>query len=405
MTTLATAKHPVAGVLVRVIVVVLVFSATLNAQRKSTLGTTIDFLGGADDSPRTSSLLSQTQKMEPFFALYPAITLESLTERSSFNLTYAYGWQRTQGTQKFDSRTHTFNAGYTNHFSPRWQASINESFALTDDVQTFYALRGVLPTPEGLSYVFSPVALEQNSTSNSVGGGLNYSVSQKSNLAFSAGYTLRNYPSLGPGLSDQQNANASVTYTRKTSERTSWNFGYTGSLYTFSEFEDSTSNSGSIGMSSQFAKDTTFAWSIGISQSRSRQSSRDFAGYLVSAGLQRTIKGNSFYLNVSQNNSPTGLGGLSQSRQASLGFSRSVGRKVNIFANGSYFDGEGILDNPFDTRGASATANVGFPLGRKLSLQVGGQYQRYMEPVIYRFTQKRLFVSLRFTEPNLWRSR
>jgi hypothetical protein len=404
MTTMAPAKHPMAAVLVRVIVFVLVSSATLNAQRKSTLGTTIDFLGGADDSPRTSSTLSQTKQMEPFFALLPSITLESLTERSSFNLNYGYGWQRTQGTQKFDSRTHTVSAGYTNHFSPRWRASINESFALTDDVQTFYALRGVLPTPEGLTYVFSPVALEQSSTSNSVGGALDYSVSQKSGLAFSAGYSLRDYPGSGPGLSDQQSANASVTYTRKTSEHTSWNFGYTGSFYAFSQFEDSTSNAGSVGMSTQFAKETSFAWSIGISQSKSRQSSRDFAGYLLSAGLQRTIKGNFFHLDVSQNNSSTGLGGLSQTRQAGLGFSRSVGRKVNIFANGSFFDGQGILDNPFDTRGASATANVGFALSRKLSLQVGGQYQRYMEPVIYRFTQKRLFVSLRFTQPNLWRS-
>jgi len=75
---------------------------------------------------------------------------------------------------------------------------------------------------------------------------------------------------------------------------------------------------------------------------------------------------------------------------------------MSLFASASTFSSGGVLDNEFDSKGAGATANLGYAVSRKVSLQVGGQFQRYFEPSSYKFTQKRLFFSLRYSEPNFF---
>jgi len=76
-----------------------------------------------------------------------------------------------------------------------------------------------------------------------------------------------------------------------------------------------------------------------------------------------------------------------------------------VYASANVSDSKGILDNTVSSRGGGAAANVGFLLTQQLSLQVGAQLQRYTQPAPFAFTQKRLFASLRYTHPNLLRSR
>ena len=67
----------------------------------------------------------------------------------------------------------------------------------------------------------------------------------------------------------------------------------------------------------------------------------------------------------------------------------------------SAFDTRGILDNTFNAQGYAATANLGIPLIRNWSAQVGGQFQRYEGLAVFNFTQKRVFISLRYSNPSL----
>jgi hypothetical protein len=394
--------------IIALLVLVLACSQPLDAQRVYTLGAGVDLVGGFDNNPRSGGLslaLRPSNRMEPFYGAYPSISLDILSARSALNMSYAYGWNRTDSQVILLSETHSASVTLTNQFSPRWSTNIRESFSRSDDPQTFYALRGVLPTPEGLTYVFSPVSIDQTSNSNSVSAGVEHTFDARSGLSFGGSHNLRNYSTDGiRGLSDQQDFGANVTFTRRISERTSWNIGYSGAYYDFSQFSEAISHAARFGMSMQVGPNTGFTWSAGASQVSSRSDSGSFGSYEASAGLQQEIRSNLFQLNYTQDNTtPSGIGSLSRNRRASLGFSRALGQSVNVFASASVFDTNAILDNTFDTRGGSATANVGFALTRQLSLQVGGQMQRYTRPVTYQFTQKRVFISLRYSHPNLFR--
>jgi hypothetical protein len=390
------------------LVLVLVCSAPMDAQHVYTLGAAVDVVGGGDDNPRLSAVplaLRPSNRMEPFYGTYPSVTLDVMGARSSLNVNYAYGWNRTDSEAMLLSETHSASVTLTNQFSPRWSTNIRESFSRSDDAQSFYALRGVLPTPQGLTYVFSPVAIDQTSNSNSISVGAEHTFDARSSLSFGGTHNLRNYATDGiRGLSDQQDFGGNMTFTRRISERTSWNVGYSAAYYGFAEFNEAISHAARFGMSTQLGPNTGLTWSAGASQVSSRSDSGSFASYEASAGLQQEIRSNLFQLNYSQDNTtPSGIGSVSRNKRASLGFRRAIGRSVNVFAGASVFDSKAILDNSFDTRGGSATANVGFALTRQLSLQVGGQMQRYTKPVTYQFTQKRVFVSLRYSLPNLWR--
>ena len=394
--------------IIGLLVLVVVCSAPLGAQHVYTLGAGIDFVGGGDNNPRGGGLtqaLRPPNRMEPFYGAYPSVSFDVVSARSSLNMGYAYGWNRTDSLVALLSETHSASLTLTNQFSPRWSTSIRESFSRSDDPQTFYALRGVLPTPEGLTFVFSPVAIDQTSNSNNISVDAEHTFDARSGLSFGGSHNLRNYATDGiRGLSDQQDFGANVTFTRRISERTSWNVGYSGAYYDFSQFNEAISHAARFGMSTQLGPNTGLTWSAGASQVNSRVDSGSFASYEASAGLQQEIRSNLFQLNYTQDNTtPSGIGSLSRNRRASLGFSRALGQSVNVFASASVFDTRAILDNTFDTRGGSATANVGFALTRQLSLQVGGQMQRYTKPVTYQFTQKRVFISLRYSHPNLLR--
>jgi hypothetical protein len=394
--------------IIGLLVLMVICSAPLNAQRVYTLGVGVDILGGGDNNPRSGGVqpaLRPSNRMEPFYGTYPSVTLDVMGGRSSLNMNYAYGWNRTDSQVALLSETHSASVTLTNRFSPRWSTNVRESFSRSDDPQTFYALRGVLPTPEGLTFVFSPVAIDQTSNSNSFSVGAEHTFDARSGLSFGGTHNLRNYATDGiRGLSDQQDFGANVTFTRRISERTSWNVNYSGAYYDFSQFNEAVSHAARFGMSTQLGPNTSLTWSAGASQVSSRSDSGSFGSYEASAGLQQEVRSNLFQLNYTQDNTtPSGIGSLSRNRRASLGFSRALGQSVNVFASASVFDTRAILDNTFDTRGGSATANVGFALTRQLSLQVGGQMQRYTKPVTYQFTQKRVFVSLRYSLPNLLR--
>jgi hypothetical protein len=69
----------------------------------------------------------------------------------------------------------------------------------------------------------------------------------------------------------------------------------------------------------------------------------------------------------------------------------------------SGFESDGTLDNPESMRGLAGAASIGFSISRYVSIHGGGEYQRILQTSLFAFTQHRVFVSLRFNNPNLWR--
>jgi hypothetical protein len=99
---------------------------------------------------------------------------------------------------------------------------------------------------------------------------------------------------------------------------------------------------------------------------------------------------------------PSGLGSLSDTRQVGVSVAHRV-KTFSLFVDASVFDAQGILGNVLQTRGATGAASIGMPLTPTLSVIGGYQYQRYEQVAPFGFTQQRLFVTLRYSDPERWR--
>ena len=87
-------------------------------------------------------------------------------------------------------------------------------------------------------------------------------------------------------------------------------------------------------------------------------------------------------------------------RSGGLSWNRT-GRNINVFVDMSTFESTGTLGNTLNTRGVQGAATIGIPLTRTVSVQGGGQYQKYDRTSLYAFDQRRVFVSLRYSNPTL----
>jgi hypothetical protein len=116
------------------------------------------------------------------------------------------------------------------------------------------------------------------------------------------------------------------------------------------------------------------------------------------------VQRGSFSMNVSQTSGDTsGLGSVSTSREAGLSLSHVFRRNITISANVSGFDTQGLQVNSLSARGARAGGSIGYALRREWALSWGGQYQHYEGYRTAGYDQKRLFMTVRYSKPELWR--
>ncbi|HET9132057.1 MAG TPA: hypothetical protein VFO86_13970, partial [Terriglobia bacterium] len=97
------------------------------------------------------------------------------------------------------------------------------------------------------------------------------------------------------------------------------------------------------------------------------------------------------------------LGSVSRNRDAKLDMAHTFGRSTTISANLSGFDTNGLQVNPLSARGIAAGGNIRFLFSRDWSLNWGAQYQHYEGYTTPGYDQKRIFMSLRYSDPELWR--
>ncbi len=380
---------------------------TARAERKYTIGTQIDLVTGTT-SRSTESGLDLTQPLQDrtfFYALYPSLAITSAGDHSLFQASYAFGLNRTNTGLNLDNGSHVTSATYQASLNRRWRVSLAESFEMTSDFTTLNVLRGNISSPEEFRFLFYPVAIRRSSQANNASGRVECLLSDKSSLSFGVSHALRNYPDdpLVRGfLSDQQRIGGSITYMRRRSERSSWTLSYTGAYYNFREFEGSQTHAVSAGYSHNL--NPTLTLYVAAGPSFVQNSGNSYATYDASVRLLKLLKPNlvSLYYSYASGEG-TGLGSISDTQHAGFGFSRPVRKKISLSFDLSGFQSHGRLGNAYGTRGASGAATVGVALNKTMSLNVGGQYQRYDQAAIFGFQDRRVFVSLRFLTPELWR--
>jgi hypothetical protein len=112
----------------------------------------------------------------------------------------------------------------------------------------------------------------------------------------------------------------------------------------------------------------------------------------------------SFVLTLNQTGGGvSGLGSVSTFRDLGLNMSRTLGKTTTISANVSGFNSQGLQVNALSARGVAAGGYFGFAIARKWSLNCGGQFQHYEGYNTPGYDQKRVFMSLRYSNPELWR--
>jgi len=225
-------------------------------------------------------------------------------------------------------------------------------------------------------------------------------------LTINGSYSTLDYPgeTLTPGvLSDQKRIAAVATYTHS-GEHYTWSLGYSGARFNFSIFQNSFNHSALAGYSYQFSQALSLRIDVGPSYLDSLDNVKSPVGVNVTVNLKRTVQKGSFGLTVSQTSGDTsGLGSVSTFREAGLNLNRALSRSVSISADASAFDTQGLQINSVSARGIRGGGSIGYTLGRDWSLNWGGQYQHYEGYTTSGYDQKRLFMSLIYSKPALWR--
>jgi hypothetical protein len=388
----------------------LTFAVSAQAQRR-TLGTSINLTGGVGNSLNgfgtgvgTGVGITQapTQRFLPSYGAFPTITFSATGEHSLVDLLYSYGFNR---FEKDNLQSHAGTFFLSKTLDPRWQTTLSDSFVSSTNASEFNALRNV-PSLPATVFVFSPVTSQTTSRSNSASIAATDQYTDRSSLSFSLRHNFLNYgsadASLGSALLNQQGFAGDIAYHYKTGQYETWTLGYNASYFTFSQSGNAFSQTAQAGYANNIFRDFRLSITVGIAES-SQGAAGSYTGLDSSVSLGKTInKNNTFQLSFTQTSGgSSGLGTLSSARQAGLSLNHA-GRHMTEFVDVYAFDSRGILGNAFGQRGAAGTASLGLNLSKQWSAQVGGFYQAYDHTSSFAFTQKNVFVSLRYSNPNLW---
>jgi hypothetical protein len=227
-------------------------------------------------------------------------------------------------------------------------------------------------------------------------------------MSFSAAHSLTDYSgsTINAALSNQQQFSGSAAYSQRLGTDESWDLSYRGSYLDSKNFSDSVSHRVRIGYATEVARDLNVQINAGLSRVDSQGSGAGYTGYDATASLAKKIQTNLFSLVYSQDSAQAiGVGSVSETRRGALSWNRTFGRKISSFADLSVYRSEGRLDNPLNTRGVNAAGNIGYALTNTFSIAGGATFQRFSGTGSLDFTQKRIFMSLTYSKPNLIRFR
>jgi hypothetical protein len=381
-------------------------TALLGGQGKYTLGMTADITGGGAGSTFPGTAAAQNPNtFAPFVGSYPSITFKARGEHAELDSNYGFGYEKYFTDPSYENQTHSASLAFSTPLGPKWSLSLADNFSNTSNISTYRLLSGTTVDPEQFQFAFTPIFARSNQ-SNTASIGLEWALNKRSSMSMNGSYSTLNYPG-GPltagVLSDQKRISAAVSY-RRSGEHYSWTVGYTGARFNFAAFQDSFDHSAIVGYSYMFSPKTSIQLSAGPSYLQSLENIKTPLGVTATATLSRMVQKGTFTLSVSQTGGGTsGLGSVSRFREALLSMTHSLGQFTRVSANVSGFNSTGLQVNPVSARGISAGGNIEFPLDRYWSLNFGGQYQHYEGYNTAGNDYKRVFASLRYGNPELWR--
>jgi len=382
-----------------------VFSTGSYAGQKSTIGISGDVTTGTNGPNASGGASNGGSRYSAFYGSYPTIDFTSVGQRSTFETSYAFGFNRNFNASSDTTSSHSASSKFSSGLGQRWNISLSDSFEQTTNSSAFKLFRGDTSIPDSERFIFDPInAGPRRTYSGNIG--MSHKISERSGLTFGGSYSQLAYlqeSQFSGILSGQKRYSVNAGYNHAL-EHSSWSIGFSGSQFAFNSFQNSRSYSSDVGYTRELSKALSFHISGGPSYVDTQESIKHHVGVNASAGLQRAVKNGSFSIAYSQTTGDTsGLGSITDNRQASLGMSHTFSRRVSMSVDSSTFDTRGKTSTATTSRGVSAGGSVSFNVSRMLSMNWGVQYQHYAGISLFAGDQRRIFMNLRFHNPDFWR--
>ena len=373
-----------------------------HAERRYSLGHSMDFTGGVGNQVGQSSF--RLQESAPFYAVYPSMNLQSVGEHSSLNLGYTFSAERFRmSSDNLTTTSHVATAGFAAQLGNRARLRLSDHFDTMPNYSTINVLKGFIITPTGFQYAFEPQLNKTFSMSNSGNIGVDVNLTSASYLTFDGTGSYRHYNDTANHtfFSDQLRTEGSFAYNRKHSTRTTWSLKYAYRQNDYKDFDTARTHSASLGVSRVLSP----GWTLNLEAGAAYVQSDAYTSYVVDANIAKQASTNRFdagYAHYAGDS--TGIGGASESHQGRLGFMQSLGRTTTLSFQASAFRQNQRGTGAYDYWGAAGSAALSQKLGKYFVASVGVSYTTNLGDSRIGYTYKRAYVSLGYRFPELWKT-
>jgi len=405
----------------RVCVLLLVLlPAGLRAERTNSVTATVDAVAAMDNNPQVTGVSTNQLPDKKYFTwgLYPALQLDSKGQRSLFNLSYSFGLNRVENTSlDFNSESHSAGMGWTLN-TQKLSLRMSERFRKSPDFSTFNLFQGIVFTPEGVFLDYETVALRRDSYENTASVDMDYRVGARSLLTFGGGHSLRDYaqdPLFPKRLPDQSQLKGQFGFKRELTAHTMLTSGYRYTLFNYDTgvYHDGNNHDLYVGVAHSISPTVRLSLDGGPSYTRQFDTNLDYWGYNARVSVSKRFEKEFIDLYYSHDNGASvGVGSISRSDRAGFGFTHLLSQAVSVNFGLSAYKTSRTLDNLVDLKGLSGSMVWNFALNRHLILNLGASYHTQREDnnllsgsyTSYNDLDRfRVYVSLRFAMPELWR--
>ncbi len=383
---------------------------TVRAQRKYTLGISLDALGGAsNESGQIGPELKAFQPgLHAFYSFYPSINLSSEGQHSTYDLHYSLVVDRYHIDPTLTSTSHSFTGNFAAQLGRRTHIRLTDTLNTVPDYSLLNVIRGTAPS-EGFQYIFEPQLYQRTNLSNNAGMGLDIDLNEKSYLTFEGSGGFRHYEKGAENrfLSDQIRTQGSFAFSHRHSSRLSWGLKYTIVQNDYDLFPTSRSHSGTFIMSGTLSPTWDLTLEAGPSFAEKRESVEAYVGYKVNVNLARQMRTNRFSAGYAHDVADsTGLGSSTENHRGILDFSQMLGAKTLLSFQALAFKQNQRNGNDFNFWGAQGSVSLTWQLGRYWVADIGTSYMTYIgRPGLYEdYASKRIYGGIGLRLPELWRA-
>ncbi|NLT68276.1 MAG: hypothetical protein GXX84_16860 [Acidobacteria bacterium] len=382
-------------------------AATAEAQRRFIVGNSYDFaFGGTNQGTFSSAVLERD--IVPFYGFYPAVDVRATGSTTQINLYYMALAERYGGEQSLNTLSHSARAGFTASLGRALKLRFGGSFLNAPDYTTVDVLQGSGGAPDSFRFVFQPSSARSTRRTfrGTVAAEINmnyrsYIIAEAS--AMSLRY-LNNDQPLGL-LLDQTRSELTAGYGYRLNPYDSVDVQYGFIQNDYRRFGTGTTQAAVVGLTRSFSPYLQMRVEGGPAFISFDQTGETTYGYVASVEVRRTIR--SSRLTASYYHSPgdsSGLSSLSELHTVGLSIFSPLGSKFSVAASAAGFIGRSEASSLNDYHGIYGSLDLSYPVSRYFFLTWGGSYRRnsYGNPLDQEF--KRVYMSVRFRAPELWRA-